>query len=77
VNSVPSTGNLEYLTNGSEIAITGRPHQRTWEDGKHKRERIKAFADPTALSYSTLPPTTPRTTTPPRSTAPPRGRVRR
>ena len=58
MNSVPSIGNLGYLANGSEIAVTGRPHQRTWEDGKHKRERIKAFADPTALFSSTLPPTT-------------------
>jgi single-stranded DNA-binding protein len=46
VNSVPSIGNLGYLANGSEIAVTGRLHHRAWEDGEHKRERIEVVAGP-------------------------------
>jgi single-stranded DNA-binding protein len=77
VNSVPSTGNLGYLAKGSEIAVTGRLHQRTWEDGGHKRERIKVVANPHGVVFLDAPAHDPRTTTPPESTAPPRGRVRR
>jgi hypothetical protein len=77
VNSVPSIGKLAYLAKSSEIAVTGRPHQRTWEDGKHKRERIKAFADPTALFSSTPPPTTRGRLRRPGRRRRPGGRVRR
>jgi single-stranded DNA-binding protein len=55
VNSVPSIGNLGYLAKGSEIAVTGRLHQRTWEDGGHKRERIEVVADPHGVVFLDAP----------------------
>jgi single-stranded DNA-binding protein len=72
VNSVPSIGNPGYLTNGSEIAITGRPHQRTWEDGDHKRERIEVVADPHGVVFLDAPAHDPADDDAPESTAPPR-----
>jgi hypothetical protein len=55
VSSVPSIRNLGYLAKRSEIAVTVRLHQRTPEDGEHKRGRIEVVADPHGVVFVDAP----------------------